>query len=153
MWVFNHYPTIRGESALPLFAWKGVKEVKEYPFILVIIVLGIFLVSIGGYYYRENFATDSVTQGVTETVRASVISNVDNSSRVQSGELFIVKSDFEKDFKKRIESNKLVKIGNDAKYEFKYLDNKNGSTKAIRAIIQDRDQTYQATYKVSIAAS
>ncbi|HDR7320795.1 hypothetical protein [Bacillus toyonensis] len=126
---------------------------KEYPFILVIIVLGIFLVSIGGYYYRENFATDSVTQGVTETVRASVISNADNSSRVQSGELFIVKSDFEKDFKKRIESNKLVKISNDSKYEFKYLDNKNGSTKAIRAIIQDGDQTYQATYKVSIASS
>lgn len=130
-----------------------MKEVKEYPFILVIIVLGIFLVSIGGYYYRENFATDSVTQGVTETVRASVISNADNSSRVQSGELFIVKSDFEKDFKKRIESNKLVKISNDSKYEFKYLDNKNGSTKAIRAIIQDGDQTYQATYKVSIASS
>ncbi|PGE16400.1 hypothetical protein COM64_20720 [Bacillus toyonensis] len=119
----------------------------------MIIVLGIFLVSIGGYYYRENFATDSVTQGVTETVRASVISNADNSSRVQSGELFIVKSDFEKDFKNRIESNKLVKISNDAKYEFKYLDNKNGSTKAIRAIIQDGDQTYQATYKVSIASS
>ncbi|PFJ20297.1 hypothetical protein [Bacillus cereus] len=119
----------------------------------MIIVLGLFLVSIGGYYYRENFATDSVTQGVTETVRASVISNADNSSRVQSGELFIVKGDFEKDFKKRIESNKLVKIGNNAKYEFKYLDNKNGSTKAIRAIIQDGDQTYQATYKVSIAAS
>ncbi|EOO43554.1 hypothetical protein ICK_06852 [Bacillus cereus BAG1X2-2] len=130
-----------------------MKELKEHPFILMIIVLGLFLVSIGGYYYRENFATDSVTQGVTETVRASVISNADNSSRVQSGELFIVKSDFEKDFKKRIESNKLVKIGNNAKYEFKYLDNKNGSTKAIRAIIQDGDQTYQATYKVSIAAS
>lgn len=46
-----------------------------------------------------------------------------------------------------------MKISNDAKYEFKYLDNKNGSTKAIRAIIQDGDQTYQATYKVSIAAS
>ncbi|EJR55463.1 hypothetical protein IK3_05668 [Bacillus toyonensis] len=146
------HPT-RGENFLSLFVWEGVKELKEHPFILMIIVLGIFLVSIGGYYYRENFATDSVTQGVTETVRASVISNADNSSRVQSGELFIVKSDFEKDFKNRIESNKLVKISNDAKYEFKYLDNKNGSTKAIRAIIQDGDQTYQATYKVSIASS
>ncbi len=130
-----------------------MKELKEHPFILIIIVLGLFLVSIGGYYYRENFATDSITQGVTETVRASVISNADNSSRVQSGELFIVKSDFEKDFKKRIESNKLVKISSDATYEFKYLDNKNGSTKAIRAIIHDGDQTYQATYKVSIASS
>ncbi|HDX9596015.1 hypothetical protein [Bacillus cereus] len=119
----------------------------------MIIVIGLFLVSIGGYYYRENFATDSVTQGVTETVRVSVISNADNSSRVQNGELFIVKSDFEKDFKKRIESNKLVKISSGATYEFKYLDNKNGSTKAIRAIIHDGDQMYQVTYKVSIASS
>ncbi|WP_413565514.1 hypothetical protein [Bacillus sp. 3P20] len=126
---------------------------KEHPFILMIIVLGLFLVSIGGYYYRENFATDSVIQGITETVRASAISNMDNSSRIQSGELYLSKSDFEKDFKKRIESNKLVKISGNAKYEFKYLDNKNGSVKAIRTIIQDGENTYQATYKVSIAAS
>ncbi|HFJ9306650.1 TPA: hypothetical protein ACGW6R_004191 [Bacillus cereus] len=126
---------------------------KEHPFILMIIVLGLFLVSIGGYYYRENFATDSVIQGITETVRASAISNMDNSSRIQSGELYLSKSDFEKDFKKRIESNKLVKISGNAKYEFKYLDNKNGSVKAIRTIIQDGENTYQATYKVSIATS
>lgn len=126
---------------------------KEHPFILMIIVLGLFLVSIGGYYYRENFATDSVIQGITETVRASAISNMDNSSRVQRGELYLSKNDFEKDFKKRIESNKLVKISSNAKYEFKYLDNKNGSVKAIRTIIQDGENTYQATYKVSIAAS
>ncbi|MEC3226211.1 hypothetical protein P9027_30305 [Bacillus thuringiensis] len=126
---------------------------KEHPFILMIIVLGLFLVSIGGYYYRENFATDSVIQGITETVRASAISNMDNSSRVQRGELYLSKDDFEKDFKKRIESNKLVKISSNAKYEFKYLDNKNGSVKAIRTIIQDGENTYQATYKVSIAAS
>ncbi|PFC34344.1 hypothetical protein [Bacillus cereus] len=126
---------------------------KEHPFILMIIVFGLFLVSIGGYYYRENFATDSVVQGITETVRASAISNMDNSSRIQSGELYLSKSDFEKDFKKRIEANKLVKISGNAKYEFKYLDKKNGSIKAIRTIIQDGENTYQATYKVSIAAS
>lgn len=117
----------------------------------MIIVFGLFLVSIGGYYYRENFATDSVVQGITETVRASAVSNMDNSSRIQSGELFLSKDDFEKDFKKRIESNKLVKISSDAKYKFKYRDNKNGSIKAIRTIIQDGENTYQATYKVSIA--
>ncbi|HDR7527023.1 MULTISPECIES: hypothetical protein [Bacillus cereus group] len=126
---------------------------KEHPFILMIIVFGLFLVSIGGYYYRENFATDSVVQGITETVRASAVSNMDNSSRIQSGELFLSKDDFEKDFKKRIESNKLVKISSNAKYEFKYRDNKNGSIKAIRTIIQDGENTYQATYKVSVATS
>ncbi|MGA4465963.1 hypothetical protein ACPA2L_25495 [Bacillus bombysepticus] len=126
---------------------------KEHPFILVIIVLGLFLVYLGGYYYQENFTTDSVMQGITETVRASAVSNMDNSSRIQTGELYLSKDDFEKDFKKRIVSNKLVKISNDAKYRFDYLDNKNGSVKAIKTIIQDGKNTYQATYKVSVATS
>ncbi len=130
-----------------------MKELKDHPFILIIIILGFFLISIGGYYYRENFTNDSVMQGMTETVRTSAISNADNSSRIQSGELFIIKSEFEKDFRKRIETNKLVKISKDAKYEFKYLDNSNGSTKAIRAIVHDGENTYQATCKLSISPS
>ncbi len=120
---------------------------------MVVLIIGLFLTVISGYYYKQNFSTDSVIQGVTETVRSSAIANTDNSSRIQRGELFISKPGFEEDFKKRIESNKLVKISKDAKYEFKYLDNKNGSTKAIRVIIKDGDNTYQATCKVNIATS
>lgn len=126
---------------------------KDYPFVMMILIFGLFMTVIGGYYYKQNFSTDSVIQGMTETVRSSAIANVDNSSRVQSGELFIVKSGFEEDFKKRITSNNLVKINENAKYEFKYLDNKNGSTKAIRVIIQEGNNTYQATCKVNIAPS
>ncbi|EJQ72431.1 hypothetical protein [Bacillus toyonensis] len=126
---------------------------KDYPFVMVLLIVGLFFTVISGYYYKQNFSTDSVIQGVTETVRSSAIANADNSSRIQSGELFVSKPGFEEDFKKRINSNKLVKIKKDAKYEFKYLDNKNGSTKAIRVIIHDGDNTYQATCKVSIATS
>jgi hypothetical protein len=117
------------------------------------LIIGLFMVVISGYYYKQNFTTDSVMQGITETIRASVAANADNSSRIQSGELFVSKQGFEEDFKKRINSNKLVKIKKDAKYEFKYLDNKNGSTKAIRVIIHDGDNTYQATCKVNVAPS
>lgn len=120
---------------------------------MTILIFGLFMTVIGGYYYKQNFSTDSVIQGMTETVRSSAIANADNSSRVQSGELFITKSGFEEDFKKRITSNNLVKFNKDAKYEFKYLDNKNGSTKAIRVIVKDGNNTYQATCKVNIAAS
>lgn len=120
---------------------------------MMLLIFGLFMTVIGGYYYQQNFSTDSVIQGMTETVRSSAIANADNSSRVQSGELFISKPGFEEDFKKRITSNNLVKIKRDAKYEFKYRDNKNGSTKAIRVIIQDGNKTYQATCKVNIAAS
>lgn len=126
---------------------------KDYPFVMILLIFGIFLTVIGGYYYKQNFSTDSVIQGITETVRSSAIANVDNSSRVQSGELFVLKPGFEEDFRKRINTNKLVKIKKDAKYEFKYLDNKNGSTKAIRVIIHDGKDTYQATCKVNVAAS
>ncbi|PHE61158.1 hypothetical protein COF68_17835 [Bacillus toyonensis] len=126
---------------------------KDYPFVMMLLIFGLFMTVIGGYYYQQNFSTDSVIQGMTETVRSSAIANADNSSRVQSGELFISKQGFEEDFKKRITSNNLVKIKRDAKYEFKYRDNKNGSTKAIRVIIQDGKKTYQATCKVNIAAS
>ncbi|MGH0488209.1 hypothetical protein ACQVPJ_28200 [Bacillus mycoides] len=126
---------------------------KDYPFVLLMLIIGLFMVVISGYYYKQNFTTDSVMQGITETIRASVAANADNSSRIQSGELFVSKQGFEEDFKKRINSNKLVKIKKDAKYEFKYLDNKNGSTKAIRVIIHDGDNTYQATCKVNVAPS
>ncbi|PFU46571.1 hypothetical protein COK88_24170 [Bacillus cereus] len=126
---------------------------KDYPFVMMILIFGLFMTVIGGYYYKQNFSTDSIIQGMTETVRSSAIANADNSSRVQSGELFITKSSFEEDFKKRITSNNLVKFNKDAKYEFKYLDNKNGSTKAIRVIVKDGNNTYQATCKVNIAAS
>lgn len=124
---------------------------KDYPYVLVIIIVGIFMLIIGSFYYNQNFVTDSVLQGITETVRTSAISNADNSSRIQDGELFISKDDFEADFKKRIESNKNVNISQDATYEFEYLDNDNGSTKAIRTIIHDGDNTYQATCKLSVA--
>ncbi|HDR4368601.1 hypothetical protein [Bacillus cereus] len=126
---------------------------KDYPFVLLMLIIGFFMVVISGYYYKQNFTTDSVMQGITETIRASAVANADNSSRIQNGELYVSKQDFEKDFKKRINSNNLVKIKKDAKYEFKYLDNRNGSIKAIRVIIQDGNNTFQATCKVNIATS
>jgi len=123
---------------------------KDYPYILIVMIVGIFLLMIGGYYYNKNFATDSVLQGITETIRISAIANADNSSRIQQGELFVAKDSFETDFQKRIETNKIVKISQNATYEFQYLDNSNGSIKAIRTIIHDGENTYQATCKLSV---
>ncbi|MGW9001746.1 hypothetical protein [Streptomyces koyangensis] len=106
---------------------------------------------IAGIYYQKTYKQDSVLLGLTETVRASAINSADNSSRVKEGELHIDKEKFEKLFKEKIVANKNVKITNNAKYEFKYLDNKDGATKGIRVQIKDNEASYQATAKVSIA--
>lgn len=126
---------------------------RDYPFVIWLMFFGIFLVVISGIYYQKTFKQDSVVLGLTETVRTSAITNADNSSRVQVGELFIDKTKFEADFKKKIAANKNVKISEDADYEFEYLDNDNGATKAIRVLIKDNKAIYQATAKVNIAKS
>ncbi|WMX58822.1 hypothetical protein [Peribacillus sp. R9-11] len=124
---------------------------RDFPYIIGLMFLGIFLVIITGIYYQKTYKQDSVVLGLTETVRTSAINNADNSSRLREGELFIEKEKFEKDFKQKITSNKNVKLSNEVTFEFEYLDNENGATKAIRVLIKDNGVTYQATAKVSIA--
>ncbi|MFB6963571.1 MULTISPECIES: hypothetical protein [Bacillati] len=124
---------------------------RDYPYLIGFMFLGIILVMIAGIYYQKTYKQDSVLLGLTETVRASAINSADNSSRVKEGELHIDKEKFEKLFKEKIVANKNVKITNNAKYEFKYLDNKDGATKGIRVQIKDNEASYQATAKVSIA--
>lgn len=126
---------------------------RDIPFMIWIMFVGIFLIVVTGMYYQNNYKQDSVVMGLTETVRTSAINNADNSSRINPGELYISKDGFEQDFRKKMSANKNVKLSNAAKYEFKYLDNENGATKAIRVLIKDGDTIYQATAKVSVSES
>lgn len=126
---------------------------RDFPYVILFFFLGIILIIISGIYYQSNYKQDSIVLGLTETIRSSAISNANNSSRLQKGELFITKGDFEEDFKKRIATNSNVKVSKDAIYKFEYLDNENGATKAIRVQIKDGDLTYQATAKVIISDS
>ncbi|MBT2604955.1 hypothetical protein J7E55_18330 [Bacillus sp. ISL-53] len=124
---------------------------RDFPYIIGLMFLGIFLIIISGIYYQGTYKQDSVILGLTETVRTSAINNADNSSRLREGELFIDKEKFEKDFKQKIVSNKNVNLSDEVTFEFEYLENENGATKAIRVLIKDKGSTYQATAKVSIA--
>ena len=126
---------------------------RDIPYTLWLMVAGIILIVVTGMYYQTNYTQDSVVMGLTETVRTSAINNADNSSRINPGELYISKDGFEEDFKKRMAANKNVKISETATYEFKYLDNENGATKAIKVLIKDEANTYQATAKVSVSES
>lgn len=126
---------------------------RDMPSIIWLAFIGIFLIVVTGIYYQSTFKQDAVILGLTETVRTSAIASVDNSSRLNPGELFIIQADFEDKFTNSIESNKNVKISENATYKFEYLKNVNGATKAIRVVIQDGAKTYQATAKVNIADS
>ncbi|WP_437834465.1 hypothetical protein ACQRXC_29430 (plasmid) [Niallia taxi] len=126
---------------------------RDIPFTLWLMVAGILLIVVTGMYYQTNYKQDSVVLGLTETVRTTAINNADNSSRINPGELFISKNGFESDFKKRMTANKNVKISENATYEFKYLENENGATKAIKVLIKDGATTYQATTKVTVSES
>lgn len=125
---------------------------KDYASSIGIMVIGIFLIVFIGLFYRLGYTQDANVLGLTETVRTAAISNADYSSRVEKGQLFILKDKFENDFKNRISTNNNVKLSENADYNFEYLDNVNGSTKAIRvSIVEAGEKIYQATYKVDIS--
>lgn len=127
-----------------------VEYLRDYPAMIGLSFLGIFLIVFISIFYRTSYTQNSIIMAMTETVRAAAIANADNSSRLYEGELFIDKDSFEKDFKNRFSNNRNVKISSDAEYHFKYLQNDSGSIKAIRVLIKD-DETYQATCRVDIS--
>lgn len=124
---------------------------KDYTSAIGLMFIGIFLIILIGIFYRIGYTQDAVTMGLTETARTSVIANADYSSRLENGQFYLIKDKFEQDFKDKISTNKNVKLTENAKYEFDYLDNDNGATKAIRVSIVDGQTNYQATYKVDIS--
>jgi hypothetical protein len=119
--------------------------------IIGVVIVGLFLLVFISLYNQSDYKQNSITMGLTETVRSSAIANADNSSRLKEGELFISKEDFEKDFKEKIKKNKNIK--GDTSYRFEYLNSDTGALKAIRVFLDNDGTTYQATYKVNISES
>jgi len=124
---------------------------RDIPYVVTTFVLAIFLMLGIGYYYQTSIKQDSVILTMNETVRTLAIASADNKSRVNEGELFIVKEDFEEKVIEKLQIENNVAFSENVTYRFEYLDNENGSTKAVRIIIEDGDTTYQSTAKVDIA--
>lgn len=124
---------------------------RDIPYVMATFILAIFLMLGIGYYYQTSIKQDSVILAMNETVRTSAIASADNKSRVNEGELFIVKEDFEEKVIEKLQIENNVAFSENVTYRFEYLDNENGSTKAVRIIIEDGDTTYQSTAKVDIA--
>lgn len=119
--------------------------------IAVMVFLSVLVIGAGAYW-RFGYSQDSVQLGLLETTKTAAISNADYSSRVEVGQLYIVKDKFEEDFMNKIEGNKNVNLSSKAVYTFDYLDNNNGSTKAIRVSVKDGEDNYSATYKLNVAS-
>ncbi|MFP7474284.1 hypothetical protein SFC55_25195 [Niallia taxi] len=126
---------------------------RDLPFTLWLMIIGIFLIVITGMYYQTNFKQDSIVLSLTETIRTTAIHNADNSSRINPGELYISINNFERDFIARMSVNNNVKFSESVTYKFKYLTNDNGAIKAIKVLIKDGSINYQATAKVTISES
>lgn len=124
---------------------------RDLSSIIGLMFFGVLLIGAVGVFYKTSYDQDAVVLAITETVRSTAISNADYSSRVEPGELYVLKDDFEQDFQERIIQNQNANISDDATYEYEYLDHDSGASKAIRVIIRDNDKRYQATYKVDIA--
>lgn len=124
---------------------------RDIPYVMATFILAIFLMLGIGYYYQTSIKQDSVILAMNETVRTSAIASADNKSRVNEGELFIVKEDFEEKVIEKLQIENNVAFSEDVTYRFEYLENENGSTKAVRMIIEDGDTVYQSTAKVDIA--
>lgn len=127
--------------------------VKDVWSIIGLSLFGILLLGAVALFYKTSYDQDATILGLNESVKASVISNADYSSRVNPGELYLIKKDFEKDFENRIIENNNVEVSDNAVYDFEYLNYENGASKAVRVILRDNGKRYQATYLIDIASS
>lgn len=126
---------------------------RDFPYVIWIAFLGILMILITGYVYLTNYKDDSTVQGLTESIRTTAIANVDNSSRIERGSVYLEKEEFESDLKKQVKENINVKTEEELEIIFDYLDNADGSTKAIRVVVDNAGTEYQATVKIDIADS
>lgn len=134
----------------PSFLWKGTREVLRDNIVVIgLAFVGMVLLFLVGYYTFSDFEQNTAVQGLTETVRVSAMENTDNASRVERGELYLDKEGFEESFKEAIGKNANIREG--FTVDIDYRDNENGTTKAIKVVVDDGKEKYQAVVQVDIS--
>ncbi|KGX85191.1 hypothetical protein [Pontibacillus litoralis] len=119
---------------------------KDFPFIIFIMFLGLYLTLFVSHYKIEEFRHNSLVLSITETAKIAGFQSVDNSSRAEEGTADITTENFEMSFEKNFKDNVNVKLKN-PRYSYDYLKDENESVMAIRVTVTDETNTdYQATY-------
>lgn len=130
---------------------RGVIQLKDFPFILFIVFFGLYLILFTCHYKVEEFRYNSLVLSIVETAKAASFESLNNSVIVHPGTAKITIENFETSFEKKFLENVNVKLEN-PHYDYSYLLEADGTTKAIRIIVTDENNTkYQGTYIADIA--
>jgi hypothetical protein len=118
---------------------------KDFPLIIFIMFLGLYLSLFVTHYKIEEFRHNSLILSITETAKIAGFQSLDNSARAEVGTAEITSENFELSFERKFMDNVNVKI--DPRYSYDYLRAIDGTIMAIRVTVMDeRNTEYQATY-------
>lgn len=123
---------------------------RDIPEIITNLLVGIVIVLILIFYFSTSFRQESTVQLMNEVIRTSAVSNIDHSSRVEEGQLYISKEDFENDVINQLANNDTIHTTSETKYVFDYLENTVGAIKSIRLNLNHEGKDYQSTVIVEI---
>ncbi|PTY92328.1 hypothetical protein [Heyndrickxia sporothermodurans] len=119
---------------------------KDFPFMILILFFGLYLVLFTCHYKVEEFRYNSLILSITETAKIAGFQSLDNSVRAETGTVEITSENFEMSFEKKFRDTVNVKLEN-PRYSYDYLRADDGTIMAIRVVVTDeRDNQYQATY-------
>ncbi|KYD11479.1 hypothetical protein B4102_2207 [Heyndrickxia sporothermodurans] len=119
---------------------------KDFPFMILIIFFGLYLILFTCHYKIEEFRYNSLILSITEAAKVAGFQSLDNSIRAETGTVEVTTENFEMSFEKKLNDTVNVKLKN-PKYSYDYLRADDGTIMAIRVVVRDETNTqYQATY-------
>lgn len=134
---------------------------KDFPWISLIMMFGCLLLVLVSNFFTTQYKYNNSIETLSEVVRVAGYNSYDYSMRVKDNELLIDRQLFEDKIKKLYALNIGYNINEtDVKFQFKYLENTNGSNtggtsiksiKALKVSIQNgSDKPYEMTYVADI---
>lgn len=125
--------------------FRDIVEIITDSFILIFIVL------IAMFFFTTTIKQENTIQFMNEVIRTNAISNIDHSSRVQKGKLYLSKSDFENDVITSLNNDDNNLFSSETVYNFEYLETEDEAIKSIRLNLISEGKQYQSTVVVDIA--
>lgn len=124
---------------------------RDLPELLIGLITTAFIIIILMFYYSTSIQQDRTVQLMNEVIRTSAISNIDHSSRVKEGQVYISKPEFENEVVGQLLNNDGNLFSDEMEHNFEYLENEEGAIKSIRLNLKNDGKEYQSTIVVDIA--
>lgn len=133
-----------------LFILIGSETLRDIPKMMGLLMFGWMFILLIYHYGSNQYNQDSTIKTMQETIRATAISNRDDSARISRGVFILNKEKFEQDFVEKYELQKNIK-SDPLQFKFDYLDNPLGGVKAIKVKVTNNQIDYQATSILDVA--